>query len=244
MQNYRVILLNLFFGSFLIFGALSLKDYGMGIEENFHRASGFYWLKYIFSFTNFEELKNIIDIKINEIYSFNENLPLVKNNLSYGILLDVPVALLEILLNFKTNAYNIYLKHFFSFFIFFISGICFYLLLSKIFTNFYPILFGTLFYFLNPKILGASFFDGKDLFYLSIFTISIYTYVLFEKKKTKINLILFALFSAFATSSRIIGLIIPVSFLLLTLLKLINDKNYQRELKTLIVYLIFFLYFY
>ena len=48
----------------LITGFLTYKDYGIGIDDKFHRLNGFYWLNYLLSFTNFEDLKKIVEIKL------------------------------------------------------------------------------------------------------------------------------------------------------------------------------------
>ena len=54
----------LLFSSFFLIGMFTFRDYGISIDEEFHRSSGFYWLNYILSFTAFEDLKNLVNIKI------------------------------------------------------------------------------------------------------------------------------------------------------------------------------------
>ena len=232
----------LFLVLFLI-GLINFKSFGIGIEENFQRSSGFYWLNYILSFTELNDLKEIISFKLEQINKFNPGLPKVEANLSYGIILDVPIALLEILLNFQENKSNIHLKHFFCFFTFFLSTICFFKLLKKRFTNYYISLIGVLIYFFSPRIFGSSFFDGKDLFFLSIFTITIYFYFCFEEKKSFLSLLTLALFASIATSSRIVGGILPISFVLVYFFNILSDKrNFKLHFKTIVYFLI--LYFF
>ena len=222
--------------SFLIVGISVFKDYGIGLEESFQRASGFYWLASLLDFLNLESLKIIAENKYSELYSLNPNLPRVANNPAYGIILDLPVAFFEIIINFEDNANNIYLKHFFNFFIFFVSSIYFGKILHKRFKNFYVKFFGLIAYFLTPKIFGASFFDGKDLFFLSIFTITIYYFQNYLNKKTLNALLIFSIFSALSTSSRVFGLLIPVSFILIIFFKLLSNDSVKENLKTAIIY--------
>ena len=69
---------------FLIFffvGILTFKDYGISVDEEFHRRSGFYWLNHLLSFTFFEELNNSVALKLENIIGFT--LPTVKNNPFY-----------------------------------------------------------------------------------------------------------------------------------------------------------------
>ena len=57
----------LLFSTFFLVGLFTFKDYGISVDEEFHRSSGFYWLNYILSFTSFDELKNLVGLKINQI---------------------------------------------------------------------------------------------------------------------------------------------------------------------------------
>ena len=61
MKKYQKYVLISLFSIFLIIGLLTYKDYGIGIEENFQRASGFYWLKFLINFTELENLKSLIE---------------------------------------------------------------------------------------------------------------------------------------------------------------------------------------
>ena len=148
---------------------------------------------------------------------------------------------MELFFNFDKFENNIYLKHLLCFLIFIISGICFTLFLIKRFSNLYVTIFGTLSYCLSPKIYGASFFDGKDLFFLSLFSITIYFYQKYELKKKYKLLIIFALFTAFLTSSRLIGLMIFTSFISIYLIKILSKDELNKNLKILFIYIISFL---
>ena len=50
----------LLFFTFFLVGLFTFRDYGISIDEEFQRSSGFYWLNYILSFTSFDELKNLV----------------------------------------------------------------------------------------------------------------------------------------------------------------------------------------
>ena len=55
------------FTIFLLTGILIFKDYGISTDEDFHRLVGFYWLNYVLSFTNLNNLKEISLIKFKSI---------------------------------------------------------------------------------------------------------------------------------------------------------------------------------
>ena len=92
-------LISLPFLIYFIIGLQIFKDFGIGIEEHFQRSSGFYWLSSILEFTNFENLKNVVDQKIIEINNFSPNLPPLDIANYYGIIFDLPMALIESLFN-------------------------------------------------------------------------------------------------------------------------------------------------
>jgi len=224
-------------------GVFIFKDYGIGIEEHFQRSSGLYWLSEALQFTNFENLKNITTNKILDLESFTPNLPPIEIANYYGILFDLPAAFLEVFFNIKNSKNYFYLRHFLVFFSFFISGIFFYKIILSRTSNNLISFFGCAIYLLAPRIFGSSFFDGKDLFFLSILTITFYFYLNFEKKKNYISLIFFSLFCAFSTSSRIFGLILPISFLLIIFFEIINKKKILKNLKFLMLFIFLYLFF-
>ena len=215
---------------YLTVGLFVVDNFGVGIEEHFQRSSGFFWLKHLLSFTNFEVLKNIVDQKIIEIYQLSPQLPSVNLAYYYGIIFDLPMAYFESIFNIKSSQNYFYLRHVSSFLIFFISGVFFFKIIKIRTSNNIISFFGSAMYLLAPKAFGNSFFDGKDLFFLSVLTITIYYYISYEKKKNFSSLIIFSIFASFATSSRIFGLMIPVCFFLLTILELINSSNDQKHI--------------
>ena len=233
----RNILAIIFFSFYFFVGILTFKDYGVGIEEHFQRSSGFYWLNYILQFTDFDNLKTIIENKILEIKDFNPNLPPVEIAKHYGIIFDLPAAFIESIFNIDEPQDFFHLRHFLNYTFFFISGIFFYNILQKRFSNNFIALLGSFFYLLSPRIYGNSFFDGKDLFFLSILTVTIFFYFKFENRKTIFNLIIFALFSALATSSRIVGIIIPITFLIIIFFEILGKGNKAEHFKFIFLYI-------
>lgn len=237
-QHQLLILISIIY---LLVGFFTYRDYGIGIEEHFQRSSGFHWLNFILESTNFDSLKIIVKNKILEINDFTPDLPSLDIANYYGILFDVPTAFFESLFNIKNPQSYFYFRHLVSFIIFFLSGIFFYKILLNRFSNIIISFFGTTMYSLSPKIYGNSYFDNKDLFFLSILTITFFFYLKYEKEKTIINLFFLALFSAFATSSRIFGLMVPITFFILLFFESTTSNNKLKILKKVIIFLIFFI---
>ena len=111
------------------------KDYGIHIEEKFHRLNGHYWLNYVSDQFGFDSIKEITEIKIREISDYTLSPVTVYNK--YSIIFDLPTALLEILLNINNVQKIYYLKHILSFFLFLISSFFFFKILEERHKNFY-----------------------------------------------------------------------------------------------------------
>ena len=235
-----------FFIIYFLLGLFIFKDYGIGIEEHFQRQNGFYWLNHFLSFTNFEDLKSIANSKYQFILSTDPDLPDANFFNFYGIIFDLPLALIETFFQIETTKVYFDLRHLFTFIIFFISSIYFFNIIKNRFPNNFIIFIGLFFYIATPRIFGDSFHNNKDILFLSILTISIsYLFDFFEKNNIK-NLILFSFFAALATSSRIMGIYLPLMLIIFIYIDFLSSKvNFKffinQTIKLFFLY-IFFLY--
>ena len=162
----------LFFFIFFLVGIFTFKDYGLMGDEIFERQTGFYWLNYVLSFTPFDNLKNVAAIKFQEIKIFT--LPGTEDNPFYGVIFSLPAAFFEVVFQIEDSKNYYHFYHFLNFGLFFIASIFFYKLLLNRFSNNNIALVGTLFFVLSPRIYASSFFNNKDLIFLSLATIALY----------------------------------------------------------------------
>jgi len=236
------ILLSIFYLLSLFLAFTYLKDFGVHIEEKFHRLNGHYWLNYISEFFGLVDLQEITKAKIDSINDYT--LSGVSYYNKYGVVLDVPVAFIEILFNLE-NVNNIYyLKHYLSFIIFLISSYFFFKILEKRYSNFYISFLGLFFYVTSPRILGDSFLY-KDVLFLSFFTITLFFFLECINKLSIKNLVYFALFNALAINLRIFAFFIPFFFIFILIIKNFHLKNITANYKKLFFYflsLVFFTY--
>jgi hypothetical protein len=235
-KKFNIVIFFYFF-IFLIIGTFTARDYGVHIEEKFHRSNGFYWLNYILSFTDFTELKTISINKLNNISDYT--LSAVSQYNKYGVIFDLPAAYIEILFNINNSKDFYQLRHLLSFLFFFVGTIFFYKILLNRFKNKNISLIGTTFFILSPRIYGDSFLY-KDIIFLSISTIAIYFFFKIVDKFSYKNLIIFSFFSALSTSSRIIGIYLPIIFLIISFLENFNKKQkFDFLLKNLLFFFLF-----
>ena len=232
-----------FFFIYFFLGIYSLKDYGINIEEHTQIYSGFYWLNYIYDFFDIDFLKNDLIEKLAKISSDKE-LP-DPQIYTYGPIFDVPVAFLELLFRGLDNHFFFYLRHLLIFFIYFLSSILVFKIFKLRFKNFFVCIFGTILFIYSPRLYGDSFHNNKDILFLSLIIFSIYYFFKFIKKNNIKYILLFTLFSALSTSTRVIGLFLPFSVLIFLFFDNINKENkYKFFIFSIIIILsyLFFLY--
>lgn len=227
---------------FFFIGIYTYKDYGISVDEEFERRVGFYWLEYVLSLTTFDNFYNSALLKLNEITGFT--LPTAKDNKFYGVIFNLPMAFLEVVFEINDSKEYFHLRHLFNFLLFFVSSIFFYKLLLSRFLKYNIALLGTLFYILSPRIYGDSFFNNKDIVFLSLVSIALYFCIKAIEKDNYKNLLIFSIFAAICTSSRILGIIFPISFILFYFLSFFQEnKNLKKIIFFTISYFIFLIIF-
>jgi len=112
------------------------------------------------------------------------------------------------------NTQSIYLhRHQLTFAFFAFSVFIFFLVGKKIFKNWKIGLLGSLFLIISPRIFANSFYNPKDIPFLSMYIISIYTLLLLLEKKNAFTAILHGIAIGLLCDIRTPGLIIiPITF--------------------------------
>ena len=122
LKNKNLIVISFFFLLFLS-GLILYKDYGISVDEEFHRFAGFYWLSYSLEFLSLENLKLLVDKKLENISGFTLSHP--KFYPQYGVVFDLPAALIETLFNIDDPKNYFFLRHLMNFLVFFTGSIFF-----------------------------------------------------------------------------------------------------------------------
>ena len=220
-QKKSIILFFIYSVSVLL-ALITYEDYGIHIEEKFHRLNGHYWLNYLSDQFGFDNIKQITEKKISEISDYTLSPVSVYNK--YSIIFDLPTALLEILLNINNVQKIYYLKHILSFFLFLVSSLFFFKILEYRYKKFFLSFTGLILYITTPRILGDSFLY-KDILFLSFFMITFYY---FYKSLTIFNykfLFIFSLMSALSVNLRIFAILVPILFIALIIIRNFYKKN-------------------
>ena len=141
------------------------------------------------------------------------------------------------------NTQKIYLeRHKLTFAFFAFSVFIFFLIGKKIFKDWKIGLLGAFFLIISPRIFGYSFYNPKDIPFLSAYIISIYTLLLLIDKKNLFTALLHGMATAVVCSIRTPGLIIiPVTIFFYffdLFLSKETGKNYLKAVGLLVSFLI------
>ena len=225
--NYVIIF---FFISYLIFGHIVFVDYSVTPDELLHREAGFISLKFLI-----------------DLFSLNFELPNYQNipdlnsdwRKSYGVLFDLPAAMIEII--FKLNINEAYvLRHYLTFLIYFTGIIYFYKFLKSNLENENMALIGVFILISTPRIFSNSFYNSRDIVFLSLMIIASYYCLELLKKNNFKNLVLSALFCALASNVRIIGIYLPI---LTFIFYFFSENKYKLNSNFIFFIKFFFIYF-
>jgi hypothetical protein len=229
----------LFFFLYFIIGLLIYEDYGISIDEPIHRTFGYYWYFWLLKFFSFNS-ENIILIEKKFLSADPDWVMHLLNgeSLWYGPFFDLLTVFLEDKLNI-TDTKNIYqFRHLINFIFFYLSSVCLFFLLKFRFKNNLLSFTGVIFYVTAPRIFAESFYNPKDIIFMSLSVFCIF-YSLKSLENFKIlNLLKLSLFCAVATNVRIIGIIFPVIFFFLFFINSFEIKNYLKKNLFLFLYFI------
>ena len=227
-QKYKNLPVIIIFSSFFIIGIIIFDDYGISWDEPYHRINGFISLNLIRKILS---LDIVFPNLVHSTESFAETAKI------YGVIFDLPMAFIEKELAIEDSKNYFLIRHLFNFLIFFTSTIFFYLILRKRFSKKLCVV-GLLFLILSPRIFAESFYNMKDLIFLSFFIISIFFAINFLDKSSYKNLFYSTLSCSFVISTKVIGVIVPFVVLVFFIFEMIDDANNLK--KNIIKIIIFF----
>ena len=223
MNSYskKNLLILFYFSIILLIGIFIFKDYGISIDEDNRRINGFVSLKYIFEIffpNSVSKISEFIDVPDMNSWKAQS-----------GVIFDLPVAFIEYFFKIE-DVRNIYLtRHLINFLVFFVSVYFFFLLIKKRYNSWIFGLLGATFLLASPRIFSNSFFNNKDIIFMSLFLISLYLGIIFLEKPNLKNSILFSLLSALSFDVRIMGAILPVLILFFYIIKILRNKNFKKN---------------
>ncbi|MFC1622240.1 glycosyltransferase family 39 protein [Patescibacteria group bacterium] len=201
-----------FFALVLISGISIYKGFGISWDEPIQRAYG----------------KRVYDNVIGDL----DNLE-TSSEKYYGPAFEFTLTIVENIANVQSQRESYEIRHLTTYIFNFIGFIFFYKLALLIFEKEEIALLGTMMLVLSPRIHAHSFYNSKDLVFLSSFIIASYFSLNYVKKQNFKNAILAGFFNALTIDIRVSGVIVPF---ITTLVLFSNLKFDEKKIKTFIVY--------
>ena len=218
---------------------LNLYDqYGISIDEDNSRENGLISLKYILELLNLNLFDNLKDLSLPQIQEYQQQ--------GNGVIFDLPLSLLEILLDVNSTREIYLLRHISTFTIFFISLIFFFLIVKNRFNSFTFAIIAVLFLFISPRIFAQSFYNSKDIVFMSLNIINLFFGIKYLKNSNFKNGILFAIFSGISVGLRVLGIYLPILICLIKIIQILRSKKKIKIqfLKLIVVFVLVILSIY
>ena len=239
-NKFRKLIVLIVFILIALTSIFNLKNFGVAQDEYFSRSFGFINLNYVGQkFIPEKTLKFKSDKNIPNLNNF-------EHNYYNGAIFDATLSFLELLFNIKDKKNQFLLRHVFISCFFYLSLIFFYKVCNKIFTNWRISLCGVLILFLSPRIFSDSFYNNKDILFMSSNIFSLFFFLEYIKYPKIRNAVLLSFFISLSICFRVMGILFPVIFFIFYILSNSNLKNnfYDLLKKTTIPILLSLLFTY
>ena len=214
----------IFFAVYLAIGLSFFDDYGCGPDEGMERQT---------SLVNYKYVIEKLNLPVSEpVKTWLGYLPPLKEyrDRYYGTAVQIPMVLIESSSAFTMEPAEFYgIRHLYTFLNFFVAMICFYLLLKERFKHRGIALLGTAMLILTPRFFAESFYNNKDVLFLSWYIISIYFIFRWFRKKTTGAAIVAGILLAFTINTRLNGIVLIPLVILFAVIEQFENKYPFRE---------------
>ncbi|MBW6460066.1 MAG: glycosyltransferase family 39 protein [Bacteroidales bacterium] len=198
----------IFFLLFLALGLTITGDYGIHWDDHAQYRHGLVTADFAREFFQSQpERETLSGIRLEEY-----------KDRTHGVVFQMLALGIQNLLRLDDPRDTFLLRHYMTFIVFFIGLIFFYRLLKLRFDNPALALLGVVMMILSPRIFADSFYNSKDVVFLSLTIINTWTLVKFLQRPTVPAAMYHALAGALLIAIRITGLFVPAITLLFVLL--------------------------
>lgn len=217
--NLIAVILNRFAGVFLfvffcLLALFTYTQYGISWDEDYQREIGLVSWNYIFS---------------------NDQKLLTYSARDYGVAFELPLIALEKLFGLNDEKSIYLMRHFVTHLFFLFAAYYCYKLILLLYNNNLLAVFGFLLFVLFPPIYSHSFFNTKDVPFLSLLTICFYLLVKAMMSKRVFNFSILGIGIGLLINIRIMGVLLLGCALLLLIFDAIYEKKLWLNVKWMFV---------
>ena len=196
-------------GLFLIAGIVVLDDYGLAYDDYFQRVLGIHTIDYALG-------------KNNALLDYNwAN--------TYGVAFELLTLFVERILGLEDSRYIYLSRHLLGHLLFLSGGFFCSLLVYRLFNSRLLALFALLLFLLHPRMYAHSFFNSKDLPFLSMFMIALFLLHRAFRKDTLSAFILCGMGIAILTNIRILGVMLFAAVLAMRACDLFHASEQEER---------------
>jgi hypothetical protein len=214
--NSHIFAILIFFISIVI-GLFVYKDYGIAWDEQWQRKTGL--------------------VSYNLIFHGNDSLKTYGNR-EYGVGFALPLVIIEKILNSKDSREIYLMRHLVTHLFFLLSAFIFYLLICILYKNRILGILGYLILLLTPPIYAHSFFNPKDIPFMSMFIICFFLCEISFQKWKSGYFILFGICTGWLINIRVMG----IMFLLFVSAYMIINKLYSIDKKKISKFFLIYIF--
>jgi hypothetical protein len=199
-----------------VIALISYDEYGISWDEAIQRETG----------------------KISYEYAFSDSQDLLKwKDRDYGVAFELPLIIIEKALDLRDSRSIFLIRHLVTHFFFLISAFFCFLLIDFLYKNKLLATIGFLLIVLHPRLYAHSFFNTKDIPFMSMFLICLYfNAVAFRKKQNKYFFLL-GIGVGLLINLRIIGMLLFSLIPFFLMIDLFKEKNYEVNIKLGLIFI-------
>jgi hypothetical protein len=211
----HIVAIGIFLASFIT-GLTVFQDYGISWDEPAQHMTG--QITYDYVFAGDPTYKTYI-------------------NRDYGVAFQLPLIILEKVLGLKDprDIYN--MRKLVTHCLFLFSAFVFYLLIYTLYKNRSLALAGYLILLVTPRIYAQSFFNSKDIPFMSMFILCFFLYTLAFRRRKLFHFILFGVGTGLLMSIRVMGVLMPAIVSAMILIDFILEKEKKKTVINYLFYL-------
>ncbi|WP_133273991.1 hypothetical protein [Hymenobacter radiodurans] len=219
--RHQRLIVGSFFGLLVLLGLLLHRDYGVSADERVDRLNGMVNVKYIAELVVPALVRNQAGYEL---------IPPLKNYIEndHGVAFEIPMALVSFVLTRGDAQAAYYLRHF-CIFLVFVAGVYALFRLSTLYLKSWRWgLLTALLLVISPRLFADAFYNAKDIVFMSLFTLGIYSLLRFVRQPTLPRALLHALITALAVDIRILGMLLVAFTVGMLGLEVLFRPNDQR----------------
>jgi hypothetical protein len=198
----------------MVLGTQIYRDYGISWDEPQQRLIGQVSTNYIL-----ETLFPFLDRSIADVPALH-----VFRDKDYGVVFEVPAVLLEKAFGLEDPRDIFMMRHLLNYIVFLIGVASVFKLLEYRFGDWRPALLGAFLLVLSPRFFAESFYNTKDIVFMSFFALAMMTMMRFLVEPSVRTAALHALATGLAIDVRIMAVLIPAATLAVLSVKFLKGE--------------------